>query len=225
MKDLIDTRFAQLEQEGQALASTIGRSSFGDGSDNYYVPESRTIEYTAWLSSAAGLLHTVSPPGSPYPEQVETLMAHKDMNIGVVTHAFKQVLGVFMAAHRDWRDGLLAQVEYMIAAATFDDFLDQADTYFKAKKKLESSVLGSAVLEDAVKKVAKKNGIDPSRTTLDPLIDRLVKAGVLSPVKAKRWKSFAGVRNKALHADWDAFDLDDVGALITGVREVVSDYL
>jgi len=223
--DLIAGRFEALAGQGKALLHAIPLSSFGDGSDDYYAPATRTDEYAAWLASVANLLKTVALPGSHYPAQIDVVLAHEHMAHGIVTHVVKQVYGLLVAAHNDWKSGLLRKIEFVFAAATFDGFLDHADEYLKLAKKNESAVLVSAVLEDAVKKVALKAGLDPTGETLDPLIDELVKAGALTPVKAKRWKSFTGVRNKALHAEWDAFDIGDVGAALTGVREIVADYL
>jgi uncharacterized protein YutE (UPF0331/DUF86 family) len=120
---------------------------------------------------------------------------------------------------------MLAKIEYIIAAATFDEFLDHAKEYHGANKKMEASVLASAVLEDTVKKIAAKNSIVSAGTTLDPLIDEFVKNGVFTPVKAKRVKAFIAVRNKAFHAEWDQFDIKDVGKLIEGTKELVEDFL
>ena len=61
--------------------------------------------------------------------------------------------------------------------------------------------------------------------SLEPLIDELVKQNIFTPVKAKRVKSFAGVRNHASHAEWDDFDIRDVGELINGTRELIDTFL
>ena len=57
------------------------------------------------------------------------------------------------------------------------------------------------------------------------MVDQLTNAQVITTVKAKRIKSYAGVRNSALHAEWDKLDLKDVGHAIEGVRELLDDYL
>jgi uncharacterized protein YutE (UPF0331/DUF86 family) len=57
------------------------------------------------------------------------------------------------------------------------------------------------------------------------LIDALRVAGVLSPVKANRCEAAAGLRNKALHAKWDKYDLKDVGSVIRTTRELIDDFL
>ena len=86
-------------------------------------------------------------------------------------------------------------------------------------------MLASAVLEDSIKRIAVKNQVDPKGLSLEPLIDELAKRSVFSPVKTKRIKSFAGVRNHALHAEWEKLDLKDVGAQIAGIRELLDEHL
>jgi phage terminase large subunit-like protein len=56
---------------------------------------------------------------------------------------------------------------------------------------------------------------------LDALIADLVKMGVLTAVKAKKIKGYSAIRNKALHAQWDDFDIRDVGDMIKGTREIL----
>ena len=69
-----------------------------------------------------------------------------------------------------------------------------------------------------MKKIAARNDVATAGKTLEPLIDALATAGVLTPVKVKRLKSYAAVRNHALHAEWDQIDIREVGELIRGIR-------
>jgi uncharacterized protein YutE (UPF0331/DUF86 family) len=152
-------------------------------------------------------------------------MENENMRNGIPAQVVTKLLGLLTSAQLEWSSGLLREIDYIIAAETFDDFLDHAVVYHKANKKIEAAVLGSAVFEDTVKKLAVKNGIETKEKTLDPLIDELASEGILTPVKAKRLKAYAGVRNKALHAEWDSFDIKDVGEMISGVRELIEQYL
>ena len=139
--------------------------------------------------------------------------------------AVQKIFGLLLAVKDEWDRGLLRKIEYLIVAETFDDFLDYASHYHKGNKKVESSILACVVLEDTLKKIAKKNGISTKGISLEPLIDNLSKAGILTSVKAKRAKGFSGVRNHALHAEWDLFDIKDVGELISGTRELIENFL
>jgi uncharacterized protein YutE (UPF0331/DUF86 family) len=75
------------------------------------------------------------------------------------------------------------------------------------------------------KKIAEKNSVASSGKTLDPIIDDLAKASVISPVETKRLKSYAETRNSVLHARWEEFDIRDIGYLIKGTRELIEHFL
>ena len=171
--------------------------------------------------SAGNLIEQVSPESSVFHiELKKQLEAAADKN-GIPSTIFAKILGILRSVQNEAEAGLLTRLEYQIVATTFDDFLDHAAEYHRSGKLAESATLASAVLEDTLKKVARKRGIDPAGKSIDPLIDDLTKANILTPVQAKRLKAHASVRNHALHAEWDKIDLKDVGKLIEGVRELI----
>ena len=189
------------------------------------VPENRIPEFKSWLTSVSNLIHSLVPSESHLAQDCNRIMADDDMKRGVTSSAFVSMLGLLKGVKDEWDNGFLRKIEYIVAGATFDDFLDHAAKYHRGDKKVEAAVLGSAVLEDTVKKIAQKNGIQTEGKTLDPLINALVKANVLTSVKGKRIRAYAGVRNHALHAEWEKFEISDVGVLIDGTRELLEDYL
>ncbi len=133
--------------------------------------------------------------------------------------------GLLSSAREEFAHGLLNKIEYVVAAETFDDFLDHAETYYKGKLKAEASVLASVVLEDTVKKIAKKNSRKVDGKSLEPIINNLVDASVFTQLEAKRIKSFAAIRNHALHAEWECSKIGDVDDLIKGTRKLLEDHL
>jgi uncharacterized protein YutE (UPF0331/DUF86 family) len=222
MKERISGRFEALIKEGHRLVSLIGSDSHGP---KFWVETARIPIYQAWIASASNLIRVVIKGQSHYIDEYKRLMENENMRNGIPAQVVTKLLGLLTSAQLEWSSGLLREIDYIIAAETFDDFLDHAVVYHKANKKIEAAVLGSAVFEDTVKKLAVKNGIETKEKTLDPLIDELASEGILTPVKAKRLKAYAGVRNKALHAEWDSFDIKDVGEMISGVRELIEQYL
>lgn len=178
----------------------------------------------AWISSVSNLIRTVSDHKSHYVEECNKILNHEDMEIGIPCIVIRKLHGLLTSASVEWGYGLLRKIEYIVSAATFDDFLDHAAMYHKGNKKTEASVLASAVLEDSIKKIASKHEIESRGKSLEELIDQLVKDDVLTLVKAKRIKSYASVRNHALHAEWDEFDIKDVGELIKGTRDLLENY-
>jgi len=147
------------------------------------------------------------------------------MKGGIPTHIIQKLIGLLASILEELKHGLLRKAEYIFTATTFDDFLDHASEYHKAEKKVESAVLASAVFEDTIRKIASKNMLAEAGVSLEQLINDLVKAGVLTPVKSKRAKSFAAVRNSALHSQWNDLDIKDVGDMINGTRELIEEFL
>ena len=186
---------------------------------------SDVVSVQSWMTSAANAIQQVAPVGSFFREELDRLMTNDQLKGGIPENVVAKVLGVLQSVQLEAQAGLLVKLEDQVVATAFDDFLDRASDYHKSGKLKEAAVLASAILEDTVKRIAVKNQLDPEGLSLDPLIDELAKRSVFSSVKTKRVKSFAGVRNHALHAEWDKLDLKDVGAQIAGVRELLDEHL
>lgn len=222
MQDVFAGRFDELSQRGAKLIAGLPRDENGP---SYWAPEEYVPEYQAWLSSVTNLIHSIVPSGNPFIEQCYKIINHEDLKTGISARIFLRMYGLLLSVKDEWEHGLLRKIEYIVAGATFDDFLDHAAVYHKANKKTEAAVLASAVLEDAIKKIATKHNITTSGLSVEPLIEELVKMGVLTLVKSKRIKGYTGVRNHALHAEWDKFDIRDVGELIKGTKELIEEFL
>jgi uncharacterized protein YutE (UPF0331/DUF86 family) len=222
MKEQIARRFRELIEQGGRLFQSIGRDQHGP---KYWVPGEALVQYQAWIASAVNLIDVVTTETNRLRTMVREVLASSEMQAGIPTSVFQKVLGILSAAHAEWETGLLGTVEYLVAAATFDDFLDHAAVYHKANKKMEAAVLASAVFEDALRRLARKHNVSTSGQAVEGLIDELQRSGIVTPVKAKRLKACAGLRNRALHAEWDAFDIRDVGEQIAATRELVEQHL
>jgi uncharacterized protein YutE (UPF0331/DUF86 family) len=216
MQEQVLARIDELISQGQSLARRYSQ-------EDYWVKEITPAQ--SWMASAANAILQIVPPGSFYRLEVDRLTTHEGLKTGIPTTVLEKVLGVLLSVRAEAQTGLLAKLEYQVFATAFDDFLDHASSFHKSGKAKEAAILVSAVLEDTLKRIATKNGISPEGLTLEPLIDEISKSGVFTTVKAKRMKSYAGVRNSALHAEWDKLDLKDIGNTIEGVRELLDDYL
>ena len=213
MNEKISQRFEELLREGENLIASIpslrrqthanGPMEDVSGELAYWVNNSEISKYRQWLSSAVNLINHVVSENSYYAKECSKIFDNEQLKRGIPSHSIQQIFGLLKSVKEEWENGMLGQIEYSISGATFDDFLDHAEEYHKGNKKTESSVLASAVLEDTVKKICKKNNIETNGKRLDNLIDDLVKRNILTPVKAKRAKASAGVRNRASHAEWE----------------------
>jgi len=224
MKEKISQRFEELIKEGQDLVQQL--PMWNEDVYQSHIDCRKVYKYQSWLMSSVNLLHLIAKKDNPYLVECENL-SEKGLygNKGLSPSGFARMQGILLSSKEEWERGLLGEVEYIVAAETFDDFLDNAEQYHKANKHQESAILASAVLEDTIKKIALKNSVDFKGKSLDPIIDELVKSDIITQVKAKRIKAHIGVRNKADHANWDEFDIKDVGEMIKGIRELIEDYL
>lgn len=209
MLEEIGKRFQELIPEGQHWARRYL-------ANEYYVENGAA----GWLTAAGNLVELVARGRGPYSERAKALLSHRDLGSGVPAHCVEQMVAVLSALYVDWNKGLVRQIEYLISAENFDAFLDHAEKYHKAGLHRESGVLVSSVFEDTIRKLAKKHGLD-SNGEVDALIDQLVDREAVTPVAGRRHKAVAALRNKALHAKWDEFDLKDVGSAIKTVRELL----
>jgi hypothetical protein len=101
-------------------------------------------------------------------------MTNEDMKHGISTNVASKMLGLLQSAQQEWVGGLLRRIEYILVAETFDNFLDHAAVYHKGNKKIEASVLASAVLGED-----KKRG---QATLMALLAEQIVFKSSLSPL-------------------------------------------
>lgn len=215
--------YAALLQRLEALIAQGESSTRSISREDYWVRDITLFQ--AWLASAANTVRQIAPPESFYRDELERLTTHSDLRNGIPISVVQKTLGLLRSVHSEAQNGLLAKLEYQVFATAFDDFLDHASEFHRAGKLKEAGILASSVLEDTIKRIAKKNGIEPADKSLDPLIDELAKGGLFTPIKAKRIKSFSAVRNAAFHAEWDKLTLKDIGDLIEGTRNLLEEYL
>jgi hypothetical protein len=214
----LQARCEELLTKGSKLAKRI---RFYEGREEYWHQQKDLPELQAWIASVANFFRLIATPDTYFHQECTRVVGNKELSSGVPHFAIQKLIGLLQSATEEMKAGLMRKAEYVFVATTFDDFLDHASEYHKAGKKNEASVLASAVFEDSVRKLAQKHNVFDTGRALENLIDDLTKSGVLTLVKAKRLKGFGAVRNKALHAQWDEFDIRDVGELINGTREII----
>lgn len=218
------SRVETLLSTGTSLLSARRDQGGGYGLE-YWVGTQHVREVQAWMTSVANIVYLCTLPQSYFRDELDRITTNKQLATGAPWELVQKMLGLLQALRDEAAHGLLRKVEDIAFASAFDDFLDHAEAFHKANKAREAGVLASIVLEDTIKRIAARNGVSSRGASLEPLVDELVKAGVFTTVKAKRVKAYAGVRNGALHAEWDKFDIRDAGDLISGTREIIATFL
>lgn len=220
----LNSRIQDLIDKSKYLLDTV-RYSAEYGYD-YWINESYNVEAYAWITSTIHSIGLVTPQGSYYFSELEAIRKHEDMSSSsVAVHIVRKLSGLLISIRQDLEAKLIGDIEYLFAASVFDDFLEHAKEFHGKGMKQESAVLAGIVFEDTVRKIAKKNAIEESGKNIDRIIDDFVKASIINTAKAKKLKSFADTRNSAVHAQYDEIDIKDVGHLISGVQELLENYL
>ncbi len=216
IEDKVRKKFEELLNEGVQLKHRKGRSQVRNEVHRQYC--------IGWLASAQNIVHlVVTNPVNPYRATVDKVCS-TDLGYDV-PNSVGEVSVILRSLLQDIDSGLLASIEDQTRASVFDDFLDHAKEYAKDKRKNEAGVIAGVVFEDTLRGICRNTDIEEKNKNLDSLIDKLVKAGTLTQVKAKRARVAAHVRTKATHAQWDEFELEDVNTTIDFTEELILKHL
>lgn len=218
----IEERLNHLHSQGEVYINKIGHY---EGRPEYWYESQYIPDIQSWILSIVNIVSLLVSTDSHYSRECMKITGSEDLGSGVPYYAVQKLTGLLKSLKEEISLGFLRKIEYMVFATAFDDFLDHAEQFHKGGKLMESGVLASIVFEDTIRKICEKNTIDQSGVSMEDLIDSLTRKGIITPVKAKRYKWLSSVRNQALHAQWDEIDLKDIGGLIKGTKEIIETHL
>jgi hypothetical protein len=213
-------RAMQLISHGKELLAKFPRDRDGDRA--YWTTGDMTVKCRSFLAQVRNFVDLTCRPGDTFHATLKELVSHKDFVDGNAfpSHTLEGVQGLLEALSGELASGRLKSVVYQVTAASFVAFLDHAVDLSKRGDHQGSGVLVSVVFEDTVRKLAEKNKLGTTES-IDSTLDQLVSLNVLTAVKRSRAKAVAALRNKALHAKWNEFDISDVKTSFDSVRELI----
>ena len=218
VEEKVRERLAELIEVGKRLA--VG-TEYGQVRNSAHASECH-----GWLAAAD---HVVSlaclSPTSAYRSSVARILEIAKTRGYCINESVGEMASMLQHLLSDLDAGLLTTVANQARAETFDDLLDHASEYFKEGRKDGAGVLATAVFEDTLRRIARSHDVEDQRVKSDVLITLLTQKDVITGVMAKRCRAAAGVRNQALHAQWEEFTLDDVNSVIVLTRELLNAYL
>jgi hypothetical protein len=226
-------RFDELIAEGKALVDSIavipphGRGGVFVTFTTYNWDPQRLAR---WKTNCLTLLEPFASKGGNIKQQVDVLTKANGEKPKV-----QSALGVLEALRDDFEKGFLDDLAVKIEAELAADYMGQAENLLKEGQTgkfdhVPAAVLAGAVLEKGLRTLCGQQNI-PTATpkgeakTLNPLIDDLRKTGLYNELKAKQLRSWADIRNKAAHGQFDEFNRKDVEQMIQGVTNFLADYL
>lgn len=141
-----------------------------------------------------------------------------------------EVIGALEGIKYELENGLLSDIQKLLQADIFSDFLEMGEHLLKEGYKDAAAVIIGSVLEDTLRKLAYSNGIQTVNAkgkplTIDPLNSELVKVGVYNKLVQKQITSWADLRNNAAHGHYDKYDSKQVEIMLLFVQTFCADHL
>jgi hypothetical protein len=152
--EIITKRLEDLIRQGKEW---VGRPYHGN--DDYYLE----MGARGWPSAAVHLTSTMTLGRGPYFDDMKELTKHPHLQIGVPKHCVEMALSTLEQLRVDLGNGLLRQIEDLVSAENFDNFLNHAEHYHRGGYVPESGVLVAIVFEDALRKLARKHELAPEK--------------------------------------------------------------
>ncbi len=165
-----------------------------------------------------------APPESAYRDEAADVLEERD---NALTWHAEQLAAVVQALRDDYQAGAMRSVSELVHADVFDDLLEMAEELLKKGYIGAAAIVGGAVLEEQLHKLAAKKSIGlrdakDRPKTVEALGVDLRKAEALSEVERKTVTAWYAQRSEAAHGHFDALARGDVQRLIDGVRDFVA---
>jgi hypothetical protein len=194
----------QIDSAFELWSTHRARSKYDDLSD-LDDPALRTEISTV----VAATLDRLAPANSPYRRSMDHILSSK--------------LGALRALRRDYDAGYLGSVQSLVRAEVFADFLEMAEHLLAQGYKDPAAVLAGSVLEEHLRSLCDGRGI-PSKASgkpkkADSMNADLASADVYNKLDQKSVTAWLDLRNKAAHGHYDEYTADQVGNMLSGVRE------
>ena len=216
-------RCQQLIREGEKLKETQKENQIPD-SERYISFVDRET-FFQWKNSSENLIVKISSTDSSYYKDFYDYVKNDfDQYCDHNLHQLIAGIGILRSVKEDLEQGFLEKVQDLVVAEVFTDFLDQAEHLLKNGYKDPAASLAGAVLEDGLKKIAKKNDIPvKKRDTIDSLNQKLSQQQLYNTLKKSSVNIWREIRNSVAHGKFNDYKESDVKAMIDGIRNFLSE--
>jgi hypothetical protein len=141
-----------------------------------------------------------------------------------------QVQGIALTVKHDIENDLLGSIKQLLQADIFADFLEMGEHLLEEGYKDAAAVTIGAVLEDGLRKLCNENGIETTKPngspmTIEPLNVELARQSVYSKLVQKQVTSWAHIRNKAAHGEYEEYDKAQVQMMLLFVQSFAEQHL
>lgn len=129
--------------------------------------------------------------------------------------------GILAALQSDFEGGFLADLRGELRAEVEGNLLAQAHRLLEEELKDPAAMLLGAILEDTLRHLCQKNDV-PEGNSIEAMNVPLRNAGVYSLPQQQLIIAWAAIRNKADHAWFDDYSLDEVRVMHQGIASFIA---
>lgn len=190
------------------------------GGVSYSYPEDLTNKLQAWLMKCENIIGIVFGQES---SQVKRFLNSRDSAEFDLYQKLYQIKGLLEADLDDLENGFLLGQEFIIANEVFDSVLEEAKFFiYDQKNKDIGAILLRIVLEDSIKRIAKKEGIEINGKKTSILNDELKSQSYFIQTTWRQNQAWLDIGNKAAHGNFDNYDLNQVENFYQGLVNFLS---
>jgi len=206
----------QLEQ----VLNRYKEASSGYGADLNYRPEAVQMEVYTSLVAA---IERLAPTGTYYYTSLQAAVKKYGFNSKAAIPTF---VGIAEALKTAYEADYLNEVEELIRADLFADFLDMCEYLLEEGYKDPSAVIIGGVLEEHLRKLCLKNSIATKTNNrfkkADAMNADLAKSNVYNRLDQKNITAWLDLRNKAAHGEYKEYTDDQVNVALLGIRDFIA---
>lgn len=139
----------------------------------------------------------------------------------------KTGIAILESIRTEVENGWLYKIKELVEAEFFADFLEMASHLLENHYKDASAVIAGSVLEEKLRLLCTKNGIDTSEIKdgksipkkSERLNESLAKADIYTKLQQKQITAWLAIRNSAAHGDYSDYSISDVKNFINGLTD------
>lgn len=177
------------------------------------------VGYESVMTQMLSLIEHVY--GSGHPNHQRIIHAFNENSLA----GLHQAKGILLGTRQNIANGILANVVERARVEIKTDFLKTAQELAANGEKDPAAVLSVCVLEDSLKRLADKHGVEELRDKeLSVIANGLASRDLIERSTQKAILSFMPLRNAAFHAQWDEVTLDTVNMLLAFLPSFIDRY-
>ena len=168
-----------------------------------------TVAYETLITECYQLLAHIHSSGHPSIQR--TIHAINNASL----YSLQQIEGILKGTKTNLEAGLLDDLTSKILIDLKADFLGTAQQLIDEGQKDPAAVLACVVLEDSLKRLAQKHGIDGlADKEMSVVAGSLLAKSIIEKTTNQSIQSFKALRNAALHAQWAEVSVESLKLLL-----------